>query len=124
VLVGQPELRERIARIPQLAQRVAIQHHIDYLDRAETKAYILARLAAAGGESAIFSPSAMSSIYHCTGGVCRLINSLCDLCLYFGCVSGAPQIRHSLVEKVAHEALPRRTHGRNIRRRVVASRNP
>ena len=108
VLLGQPELRERIARIPQLAQRVAIQHHIDYLDRAETKAYILARLAAAGRESPIFSSSAISSVYHRTGGVCRLINSVCDLCLYFGCVSGTRQIRRSLVEKVADEALHRR----------------
>lgn len=86
------------------------QHPIDYLDRAETKAYILTRLAAAGGEWPIFSPSAISSVYHRTGGVCRLINSFCDLCLYFGCVSGAHQIRRSLVEKVADEALHRRTH--------------
>lgn len=107
VLLGQPELRERIARIPQLAQRVAIQHHIDYLDRAETKAYILARLVAAGAESPIFSPSAISSIHHRTGGVCRLINSLCDLCLHFGRVSGARQIRRSLVEKVGNELLHR-----------------
>lgn len=108
VLVGQPELRDRIARIPQLAQRVAIQHHIEYLDRAETKAYILARLAAAGGELPIFSPSAISSIYHRTGGVCRLINSLCDLCLYFGRASGSRRIKRSLVEKVANEVLHRR----------------
>ncbi|MBI5673572.1 MAG: AAA family ATPase [Nitrospirae bacterium] len=107
VLVGQPELRERITRIPQLAQRVAIQHHIDYLDRAETKAYILARLAAAGSNFGIFSPRAISSIYHRTGGVCRLINSLCDLCLYFGHVSGARQIRRALVEKVGNELLHR-----------------
>jgi general secretion pathway protein A len=108
VLVGQPELRERIARIPQLAQRVGIHHHIEYLDRAETKAYILTRLAAAGGEQTIFSPSAISSIYHRTDGVCRLINSLCDLCLYFGRVSGVRQIRRSLVEKVANDVLHRR----------------
>jgi len=107
VLLGQPELRGRIARIPQLAQRVAIQHHIDYLDRAETKAYILTRLVAAGAESPIFSPSAISSIHHRTGGVCRLINSLCDLCLHFGRVSGARQIRRSLVEKVGNELLHR-----------------
>lgn len=107
VLVGQPELRERITRIPQLAQRVAIQHHIDYLDRAETKAYILARLTAAGSKLGIFSPRAISSIYHRTGGVCRLINSLCDLCLYFGHVSGARQIRRALVEKVGNELLHR-----------------
>lgn len=108
VLVGQPELRERVARIPQLAQRVAIQHHIEYLNRAETKAYILARLAVAGGELPIFSPSAISSVYHRTGGVCRLINSLCDLCLYFGRVAEVRQIKRSLVEKVADEALHRR----------------
>ncbi len=107
VLVGQPELRQRITRIPQLAQRVAIQHHINYLDRAETKAYIFARLAAAGSEVGIFSPRAISSIYHRTGGVCRLINSLCDLCLYFGHVSGAHQIRRALVEKVENELLHR-----------------
>lgn len=108
VLLGQPELRGRIARIPQLAQRVAIQHHIHYLDRAETKAYILARLAAAGGESSIFSPGAISSVHHRTGGVCRMINSLCDLCLYFGRVIKARQVRRSLVDKVANEVLHQR----------------
>ena len=110
VLLGQPELRERIARIPQLAQRVAIQHHIDYLDRAETKAYIFARLAAAGAESPIFSLNAISAVYQRTGGVCRLINSLCDLCLYFGCIAGARQIRRSLVEKVADKVLHQQTY--------------
>ncbi len=108
VLLGQPELRDRIARIPQLAQRVAIRHHIECLNRTETKAYILARLAAAGSELPIFSPSAISSVYHRTGGVCRLINSLCDLCLYFGRVSRSRHIRPSLVEKVANEVLHRR----------------
>jgi general secretion pathway protein A len=108
MLLGQPELRARIARIPQLAQRVAIHHHIAYLDRAETKAYIVARLAAAGTTLPIFSPRAISAVFHHTGGVCRSINSLCDLCLYFGCVSGVRQIRRSLVEQLAHEVLHRR----------------
>lgn len=110
MLLGQPELRERIARIPQLAQRVAIQHHIDYLDRAETKAYVCARLAAAGSTLPIFSPRSISSIYHRTGGVCRLINSLCDLCLYVGRASGARQIRRSLVERVANDVWHRGDH--------------
>lgn len=108
VLIGQPELRERIARIPQLAQRVAIHHHIDYLNRAETKAYVASRLASAGGDLSIFSPSAISAVYHRTGGVCRLINSLCDLCLYLGRVAGVHRIRRSLVEKAAHDLLHRR----------------
>jgi general secretion pathway protein A len=103
VLVGQPELWERIARIPQLAQRVAVRHHLDCLDRAETKAYILSRLTAAGGDRPIFSSGAISFIHHRTGGVCRLINSLCDGCLYFGYVRGTRQIRRSFVERVANE---------------------
>ena len=101
VLVGQPELRDRIAQIPQLAQRVAIHHHIDRLDRAETKAYIVARLAAAGCMQSIFSSGSISSIFRRTGGVCRLINALCDLCLYVGSVAEVRQIRRPLVQRVA-----------------------
>lgn len=107
VLVGQPELRDRIAHIPQLAQRVAIHHHIDRLDRAETKAYITARLTAAGCAQPLFSSGAISSIFLRTGGVCRLINSLCDLCLYFGSVAEVRQIRRALVERVAANMLCR-----------------
>lgn len=101
VLVGQPELRDRIAHIPQLAQRVAVSHHIDRFDRAETKAYIEARLAAVGCTQPIFSSGAVSSIFQQSGGVCRLINSLCDLCLYFGSVAGVRRVRRALVERVA-----------------------
>ncbi len=108
VLLGQPELRTRIARIPQLAQRVTIQHHIECFDRAETKTYIAARLAAAGCVLPIFSSSAVSSIFHRTGGVCRLINSLCDLCLYVGSVAKVSRIRRALVERVAGDVFCRR----------------
>lgn len=100
VLLGQPELRERIARIPQLAQRVAIQYHIERFSRRETKAYILGRLAAAGCHREIFSPGAIRLIYNRTAGVCRLINSLCDLCLYFGSLAKAPYIGRGLVKRV------------------------
>ncbi len=99
VLLGQPELRERVARIPQLAQRVAIQYHLERFNRAETKAYILGRLAAAGCHREIFSPGAETLIYNHTGGVCRLINSLCDLCLYFGSIAGAHRVGRSLVQQ-------------------------
>jgi len=110
VLLGQPELRSRIARIPQFAQRVTIQHHIECFDRAETKTYIAARLAAAGCVLPIFSSSAVSTIFHRTGGVCRLINSLCDLCLHFGSVAKVSRIRRALVERVAGEVFCRRDH--------------
>jgi len=107
VLVGQPELRDRIAQIPQLAQRVAIYYHMARLDRADTKAYILTRLAAAGCTQHIFSSGAMSAIFQRSGGVCRLINSLCDLCLYFGSVAGVRHVRRAFVERIASKVLCR-----------------
>lgn len=105
VLVGQPELFDRIAGIPQLAQRVAIHYHIGRLDRTQTKSYIVARLAAAGSTQRIFSSGAMSAIFQRTGGVCRLINSLCDLCLHFGSVAGVRHVRRSFVERMTPKLL-------------------
>jgi len=104
VLLGQPELRERIARIPQLSQRVAVQYHIERFNRAETKAYILGRLAAAGCAQNVFSSGAITLIHNQTGGVCRLINSLCDLCLFFGSVAGVHRVGRSLVERIGRGA--------------------
>jgi general secretion pathway protein A len=104
VLLGQPELRERIARIPQLAQRVAIQYHIERFNRAETKAYILGRLAAAGCARNVFSSEAITLIHNQTGGVCRLINSLCDLCLYFGSIAGRHRVGRALVQRIGSGA--------------------
>ncbi len=103
VLLGQPELRERVARIPQLAQRVAIQYHIECFNRTETKAYILGRLAVAGCTRRVFSSSAITLIYNQTGGVCRLINSLWDLCLYFGSIAGVHRVERSLAQRVGSE---------------------
>lgn len=98
VLLGQPELRERVARIPQLAQRVAMQYHIERFNQEETRGYILGRLAAAGCRREIFTPGAISCIHSRTHGVCRLINTLCDVCLYMGSLEGARRVERKLVE--------------------------
>lgn len=98
VLLGQPELRERVARIPQLAQRVAMQYHIERFNHEETRTYILGRLAAAGCRREIFTPDAMTYIHGRTNGVCRLINTLCDVCLYLGSLEGVRHVERSLVE--------------------------
>ncbi len=105
VLLGQPELRQRVADIPQLAQRVAIHYHLERFNRAETKAYIHGRLAAAGCTREIFSPAAVTLIYTYSGGVCRLINSLCDLCLYAGSLAKASRIRRGVVKRIGEGML-------------------
>lgn len=115
VLVGQPELRERVARIPQLAQRVAIHYHLERFTRAETRAYVYARLAAAGGAKAIFSPGAITLIHAYSGGVCRLINTLCDRCLHVGRLAKAARIGRAIVGRIGEKLLLRSDAGRRDR---------
>lgn len=115
VLVGQPELRERLARIPQLAQRVAVHYHLERFTRAETKAYVNGRLAAAGCTKDIFSPGAITMVYAYSGGVCRLINALCDRCLYVGRLAKAARIGRAIVRRIGERLLLRSDAGRRDR---------
>lgn len=105
VLLGQPELRARVRRIPQFAQRVALYTHLDRFVRGETAAYIRGRLAAAGCTRDLFSSGAVTTIHRYTGGICRLINALCDLCLHQGRRVGVTTIRKGLVARLGDRLL-------------------
>jgi general secretion pathway protein A len=84
ILAGQPELNEKLnsPALVQLAQRVRLRFHLTALTNAETTAYIDHRLEVAGSQGRrIFADEIYQSIYKYTGGVPRLINTLCDTCL-------------------------------------------
>jgi len=84
ILAGQPELRDTLnsAKLKQLIQRVRLRFHMGPLDSRETREYIGHRLAVAGGEANdLFDDDAFDSIHSFTGGVPRLINTLCDTTL-------------------------------------------
>jgi len=81
ILAGQPELNETLnsPKLEQLAQRVRLRFHLSTLSESETRAYIQHRLEVAGaGDREIFAPDTFHEIYRYTGGVPRLINTLCD----------------------------------------------
>ncbi len=88
VLAGQPELKETLdsPSLKQLMQRVRLRFHIGPLDRREMREYVERRLAVAGrSEADLFTDDSFESIYRFSGGVPRLINTLCDtalLCSY------------------------------------------
>ena len=88
-------------RIPQLMQRIAIRYHLERFTVEETQVYIQGRLAAAGCSRMLFTSDAIDSIHRHTGGVCRLINVLCDLCLLSGAQGRADRIDRTLVLQVA-----------------------
>jgi general secretion pathway protein A len=84
ILVGQPELNEKLnsPELVQLAQRVRLRFHLTALTKTETVAYIDHRLEVAGSQGRrIFAEEAYATIYKYTGGVPRLINTLCDTCM-------------------------------------------
>jgi type II secretory pathway predicted ATPase ExeA len=84
ILAGQPELNDKLNsdELTQLTQRVRLRFHLTALTRAETDAYIDHRLEVAGSQGRrIFAEDTYATIYKYTGGVPRLINTLCDTCL-------------------------------------------
>ena len=102
LLVGQPELLEKLKQpeLRQFAQRIAVSHHLSPLSFAETRKYIEHRLVVAGGSKPVFSEMAIGAIQYFSGGVPRLINSICDLCLVYAFADGLREVDEGLVFRV------------------------
>jgi len=84
ILAGQPELRETLDSpgMKQLMQRVRLRFHLSSLDRRELREYIEHRLAIAGHtDKDLFAEDSFDIIHKYSGGVPRLINTLCDTAL-------------------------------------------
>lgn len=86
LLVGQPEFRARIQQpeLSQLAQRIAVNFHLEALEQAESLAYIQHRLSVAGRDDSLFTNEALVQIYQASKGIPRNINLICDSALVYG----------------------------------------
>lgn len=118
VLMGQPELQQKLwlKELTQLRQRVTLHYHLGPLSVEETGGYITHRMHVAGanpavggtppnggGGEAIFKPAALTKVFHCTKGVPRLINGLCDRALLTGYIQEAKTIGTEIIDEVARE---------------------
>ena len=110
VLLGQPELREKLRKpkFRQLAQRITVRYHLGTLSRKETEAYIQFRLNAAGclsrtGNVVSFDRGAVKEIHGYSQGTPRLINALADKALLAGYVYRTWQIDRKTVRRAARE---------------------
>jgi type II secretory pathway predicted ATPase ExeA len=81
ILIGQPELKYGISKMPQLEQRIAIKYHLDPLSPSETERYMHFRLKTAGLIQNIFTDKAVNEIYEYSQGIPRKINNISDLSL-------------------------------------------
>ncbi|MBV8199575.1 MAG: AAA family ATPase, partial [Acidobacteria bacterium] len=106
VLLGQPELREKLdeKRLRQLRQRITVRYHLKPLTRAEMEHYIHHRLHVAGGNGLpTFNRWALGSIYRYSGGVPRLVNAVCDKTLLCGYVTGDDHLTWRHVRRAIRE---------------------
>ena len=110
ILIGQPELRELLARneLRQLAQRVTGRYHLNPLSREETIAYVRHRLRVAGATTDIFSPGALAEVYRLSEGVPRVINVICDRALLGAYSMDRHRVTGTLVRHAATEVFGRR----------------
>ena len=111
VIVGQPELRERL-RQPNLAplrQRIVLAKHLRPLDLNETASYILHRLQVASADAdrpgVAFNHQAIYHIYQVSGGTPRMINSVCDNALLLGYVKKQRILDESIIDQVASDMI-------------------
>jgi general secretion pathway protein A len=102
VLLGQLELRAKIAKVPALEQRLAVRQTLRVLDARETGEMILHRLRVAGysAEQSPFTPDAVHEIHKFTNGTPRLTSQLADNALMVAFVKKAKIIDGFLMHGV------------------------
>jgi len=106
ILAGQPELLRQLEKreLEQLKQRVRLQFHLGALSKRETREYIEHRLEVAGAEGRrVIEGNAFDPIFTYTGGVPRLINTLCDTAMLCGFAEEEDVVTSKLVMTAIEE---------------------
>jgi general secretion pathway protein A len=103
VLLGQPELRERVRQRPQIDQRVSLRFHVEPMEEEDVQGYVEHRLQVAGADRAIFHPDAFPVLAERSGGVPRRVNTLATQALFVGAMRQLTLIDAALVQDVADD---------------------
>ncbi|CAN5380876.1 AAA family ATPase [soil metagenome] len=104
VLLGQPELRDRVRKRPQIDQRVSLRFHVEPMESSDVRAYVAHRLGVAGRvDGDIFTAGAMTVLAERSGGVPRRVNTLATQGLFVGAMRQLPEIDEQLMTDVADD---------------------
>lgn len=101
ILIGHPELAERVAGVKQLAQRIPVTCSLKPFDRPDTLKYVRSRLRVSGGSDQLFGEDALDLIHRQSGGIPRRINTLCEVSLMAGFAKKVQRIDANLVGEAA-----------------------
>ncbi len=101
IFFGLAEIEDCLRLDEPLAQRVALKYHLKSLSIEITTSYIQYRLKVAGGKVDLFDTAAIDAIHRFAGGVPRLINTICDNCLFESFMLKVEKIDAKIVHRVA-----------------------
>jgi general secretion pathway protein A len=108
VLVGQPEIEEKLNRpeMRQLRQRIALRCRTEPLTLAESYGYIAGRLSVAGAAGdPVFSSEAIEAAHFYSRGIPRVMNLLCEHALINAYVEQINPVAAAMVEEAAKDFL-------------------
>lgn len=108
VLVGQPELEEKLDSVGlrQLKQRIALRARLDPLDLEETRGYIERRLQIAATTpqaNTLFPEQTLRAVHRHSRGFPRLINTICENALVIAYARQTRSVTPDIIEDVATE---------------------
>jgi len=105
VLVGQPELREKLQLVSlrQIKQRISVAYHILPLGKNEIRDYVDFRLELTGAFNIKFDEKSFDCMYEFSQGIPRLINILCDRTLLAGFAKNRNVIDEKLIKLCIEE---------------------
>ncbi len=103
ILIGQPELKDLIARpdLKQLRQRITVRFHLPSLSCEDVGNYLEQRLKVAGVTDTVFLQDAVHMISEFSGGIPRVINVLADRAMLAAYAKGMKEVNSALVECAA-----------------------
>lgn len=100
IFFGLPEVEDCLRLDEPLAQRVAVKYHLKSMPVETTEAYIKHRLRVAKAPRMLFDADTVPAIHRYAGGVPRLINTICDNCLFEAYLRKLPRVNAQVLNSV------------------------
>ncbi|MDP3069324.1 MAG: AAA family ATPase [Opitutaceae bacterium] len=107
VLMGQPELKQMLARdeLRQLRQRILVHYELRQLTPTDLAHYIQHRLTLAGGNGRpTFTRWALRALHRRSAGIPRILNNLCDKAMLSAFIRDSDEVNFWDVRRAAREA--------------------
>ncbi len=104
ILLGQPELRGLVAKLPAIDQRISLRFHLRSLAQEDAPSYIQHRLKMAGHPTGnLFAPETVARAHQVSKGVPRELNRLAKLALEYAWLREMPLVEETALSTVVRD---------------------